>query len=112
MHRWMRRRKPWPQVKAPTMERAPDSVRCGKWDLRPTKIRRNRETQKSDINLERRLFRDTKIIHISPRHFTKKETTDNSYEQEETTRFSTSSANSVVGENNVQALCLLTSYIS
>ncbi|KAI8567587.1 hypothetical protein RHMOL_Rhmol02G0133400 [Rhododendron molle] len=85
MHRWMRQRKQWPQVKAPTMERAPDSVRCGKWDLRPTKNRRNRAISAQDLSLtEKQLTTCTKKRkgHASP----------------------SSSANSVVGENNVQAL--------
>ncbi|KAI8573552.1 hypothetical protein RHMOL_Rhmol01G0286300 [Rhododendron molle] len=84
MHRWMRQRKQWPQVKAPTMERAPDSVRCGKWDLRATQNRRNRAISAQDLSVtEKQLTTCTKKRkrHASP----------------------SSSANSVVGENNIQA---------
>ncbi|KAI8566087.1 hypothetical protein RHMOL_Rhmol02G0012300 [Rhododendron molle] len=85
MHRWMRQRKQWPQVKAPPMERAPDSVRCGKWDLRATQNRRNRAISAQDLSVtEKQLTTCTKKRkrHASP----------------------SSSANSVVGENNIQAL--------
>ncbi|KAI8566088.1 hypothetical protein RHMOL_Rhmol02G0012300 [Rhododendron molle] len=84
MHRWMRQRKQWPQVKAPPMERAPDSVRCGKWDLRATQNRRNRAISAQDLSVtEKQLTTCTKKRkrHASP----------------------SSSANSVVGENNIQA---------
>ncbi|KAI8525393.1 hypothetical protein RHMOL_Rhmol13G0226800 [Rhododendron molle] len=84
MHRWMRQRKQWPQVKAPPMERAPDSVKCGKWDLRATQNRRNRAISAQDLSVtEKQLTTCTKKRkrHASP----------------------SSSANSVVGENNIQA---------